>query len=92
MSLPDRIFILEENSAKVDVFACGEGRIAVHCGTLVDEHSARQLKNALMAVLSGEFDRAMSESDLRFDLSRRPVRTSSQASPSSAIRPNLEQL
>jgi hypothetical protein len=87
MQLPDRIFILEENTAKVDVFSCGEGRIAVHCGALIDEHSARQLKNALMAVLSGEFDRAMSESDLRFDLSRRnPTR----ASP--AIRPNLEML
>lgn len=92
MQLPDRIFILEENTAKVDVFACDGGRIAIHCGALIDSHSAIQLKHALMAVLSGEFDRAMSESALRFDLARDAAKSRSNLVVSASLSPNLEML
>lgn len=87
----DRIFILDPTDRNMDIVRGDDGSIMLHCGNYISAGDAQQLCNALMALASGQFDRATTEYCLQFDLSRRSAHRGSALS-STSPQPELDTL
>lgn len=88
----DKIFFLKENSVGLNIERLPAGELMISCGTLLSPTDAEQLSNGIRAVLSGNFDRATSESYYKFDLCRRAARAARPEWSSSSPSPELDQL
>jgi hypothetical protein len=75
------IFILEPTKDHIDIQTLDSGSLMLHCGTILSLAGAEQLKRGLMAILSGQFNRATTQADLEFDLARRSLRDSAPNNP-----------
>lgn len=89
----DRTYLLAESAGHLEVFTLDDGRVAIHAPALVSSAEAQQIANGILAVLSGQFDRAISESTLAWDLARRSRATSrSESASTPATQPELDSL
>lgn len=86
----DRIYILDPTDRNLEVIRFDNGDIGLHCGAHVSASDAQQLCNGILAVLSGQFDRAISEYSLRFDLDRRRPQSGSVPSQDQPHLPQPE--
>jgi len=89
-----RIYILASSDRHLEVFRLDSGEIAIHTPALVSAEDAMQISLGIRAVLSGNFDRAVSEDTLRFDLERRLRSSSAEARTTSLpnLKPELDML
>lgn len=89
----DRIYILNPTDRNLELFRLDSGEIAIHTPALVSASDAQQIANGIFALLSGQFDRAISDQTLQFDLARRrPQSGSAPSSTQSPQQPELDSL
>lgn len=88
----DRIYLLEDTECHVEVFRLDTSSLVVHAPAVISVEAARQLAHGILAVLSDQFDKAVSESTLVWDLSRRTRSSRESVTSVPTHRPTLENL
>lgn len=88
----DRIYILDATDRNMDILRLDDGGVALHCGAYLSATDAKQLTNALMALASGQFDRATTEYCLQFEFARRRPQSDSDSTTTPQPQPELDTL
>lgn len=79
----ERIYFMDPAAVNIELFVLEDGDIALHGLSLCESpDTARAVAMGLLALCSGQFDRAICEETYRFNLAVRAVRQARRASQS----------
>lgn len=76
----DRIYFMDPAAVNIELFLCEDGDIAIHGLSLCESpDTAKAVAYGLLALASGQFDRAISEETYKFNLAVRAARLARNA-------------